>query len=156
MKYTLLIITCIALSARCLFAADISKNFWDTYSERVTSLHAYLVEVGEYCQKNEVKELKLNANGAIALVEVLEAYLKTQKTPATPLSKVKRAVKVNLFLANISEQSNLVTSRILAFSKLTQPQKQTLIEKVERSNKLFSKLTEDVSRYIQNTAELGL
>ena len=79
-----------------------------------------------------------------------------QVVPARCLSEVKRAVKVNLILANISEQSNLVTSRILAFSKLTPAQKQQLIDKVERSNKLFTKLTEDVSRYIQNTAELGL
>ena len=155
MKITLLI-TCISLSTRGLFAADISTNVWDKCSERVTSLHGYLVEVSDYCQKKEVKELKLNINGAIAITEVLEAYLKPQKTPATPLSEVKKAAKVHLLLANISEQSNMVTLRILAFSKLTAAQKQELIDKVDRSNKLFTKLTEDIARYTQNTSELGL
>jgi len=39
---------------------------------------------------------------------------------------------------------------------LTKEQKQELIDKIDRANKLATKLTTDVAEYIHNTAELGL
>ena len=144
------------LSAQCLLAADISTNFWDTYSERVSSLHGYVVEVNEYCIKKEVKDLDLRNYAVIAAVDLLEAHLKLKATPTTPLSEVKKAVKVHVYLAVISERTTAVTSRILAFSKMTADQKQELIDKIDRANKLITKLTADVAEYIHNTAELGL
>jgi len=82
--------------------------------------------------------------------------MKMKDVPATPLSEIKKALTVHLYLATISEASSSVTARILAFSELSKEQKLELITKIERANKLMSKLVADVNEYIQNMAELGL
>ena len=146
----------IAFSVIRLSAAEISTNFWDKCSERAVSLHRYIGEVSDYCSKEEVKELKINNNQALVVIQLLETHLQFKATTVTPLSDLKKAVKVSLFLTLISEKSTAVTSRILAFSKLTDEQKRELIEKTDRANLLITKLTTDVAEYIHNVAELGL
>lgn len=144
------------LSFHIASAEQVSTNFWDKYSERVISLHQFIGEVNDFCLKEEAKELKLNNHAAIAAVQLLEAHLEYKSSKTTPLSELKKAVKVPLFLTIIHENNCAVTSRLLAFSNLTKQQKEELIYKIDRSNKLVTKLTTDVAEYIHNTAELGL
>ena len=151
-----LCLAAILLSEWCLSAGDINTNFWDKCAARVKSLHGYVVGVNEYCLKDEVKHLGLRNHRAIAVGDLLNAHLKLNQTPNTPLSEIKKAVNLHTYLVVISKESSAITSRILAFSKLTERQKQELIDRIDEANKLIATLTQDVSGYICNISEHGL
>ncbi len=112
--------------------------------------------MSDYCSKNEVKDLKINNHAALVVIQLLEVHLKLKATTLTPLSEVKKAVKVNIYLTLLTEKSSAVTMQILAFSKLTDEQKKDLIEKTEKANQLITKLHADVAQYIQDVSEMGL
>ncbi len=153
---TILFITWITLSQLCLSASEINTNFWDNFSDRVKTLHGFVVEVDTYCQKDEVKNLGLNNHGSIALGDVLKAFLNIKQEKPSSLIEIKKSIKVQMFLANISEQTSSVASRILAFSSLTKEQKEEFVVKIERAGKLIKKLNEDLDEHIYDVSELGL
>ncbi|MEJ0088634.1 MAG: hypothetical protein WDM80_02625 [Limisphaerales bacterium] len=155
MKITLIIIW-ITLSQFCLSAAEVSTNFWDNFSDRVKTLHGFVVEVDVYCQKDEVKSLGLNTHGAIALGDIMKVFLKIKEEKPSSLTEIKKSIKVQLFLAEISEQTTSVTSRILAFSSLTREEKEEFVAKIERAGKLIKKLNQDLDEHIYDVSELGL
>ena len=143
MKITLLVV-CIMLSQLCVSARESSTNFWENCSDGAKTLHGFAVEVDLYCQKDEVKNLGLNTHGSIALGDVMEVFLKTKDEKPTSVTEIKRTVKVQLFLSEISDQLNSVTARILAFSSLTKEQKTEFVAKIETAGKLIKKLNQDL------------
>ena len=155
MKKNLFIIL-FALSQTCLSAAEVGTNFWNSFSERVSTLHGFAVEVNIYCQKEEVKSLGLNTHGAIALGDVMKAFLNIKVEKPSTLTEIKKSIKVQIMLAGINEQTTSVTSRILAFSSLSKEQKEEFIAIIDRAGKLMKKVNEDLDVHIYDVSELGL